>query len=115
MVYRSGCAFLTFANRHSAERAVIKTHNDCVIRDRFLRVHWAKPRGEVFTYADYETHSEEQAADYSGQYQYYSEKYGAPPAEDRNIVIPPPPGSGEVQYASMNPTQFGSRVKKERD
>jgi hypothetical protein len=47
MVPKSKCAFVNFSTRDAAEAAASETFERCVIKDKPLRVQWAKPKASV--------------------------------------------------------------------
>ncbi|KAI9375589.1 Pre-mRNA-splicing factor slt11 [Aspergillus egyptiacus] len=108
--HRAHCAFVNYVSRESAEQAAQKCQGKAVIQGCPLRVKWGKPkpldnmdREERLRYAregrqaigDVRTSGPETKAITAA---------GGMPKEDktRDMVVAPPPGSGEVQYSSLS-------------
>ncbi|EZG08151.1 pre-mRNA-splicing factor slt11 [Trichophyton rubrum CBS 735.88] len=113
--HRSHCAFINFASRESAEAAAAKCQGVAVVQGCPLRVQWGKPRPLDNMERDERIQNARQgrqtvAAVKGGGYrkaitQSSSVQEGDGESDiktsDQSYVVAPPPGRGEVQYASM--------------
>ncbi|KAJ3340058.1 RNA binding motif protein 22 [Gonapodya sp. JEL0774] len=91
-------AFVNYATREAAERAVEKSFNNTNIKGHVIRVQWGKPKSQ-------------------GPKSVPLSSSAPVPAREPTLdeiaaldAIPPPPGaeeSGQVRYAAMDPTQLG--------
>ena len=111
--HRSHCAFINYADRESAEQAAEHCQGRAVVQGCPLRVQWGKPkpldnldREERMTYARQGrqtaplsgTGSQKAipgSADAGGQLEAAAEE------EDNSYIVAPPPGTGNVTYASL--------------
>ncbi|CDM34170.1 hypothetical protein DTO006G1_4020 [Penicillium roqueforti] len=109
--HRSHCAFINYVNRADAETAANHCQGKAIIQGCPLRVRWGKPkpldnldreermqnaregRQTVASVAKGKQ-ADRQAITSAGE--------GASQEKAQPHVIAPPPGSGEIQYASMN-------------
>ena len=109
--HRSHCAFINFATRESAEKAAMHCKGKAVIQGCPLRVRWGKPRPldsmdreERMQYA----REGRQAVAATKAANAAAKAITAPgetPAQEEGekptYVVAPPPGSAEVNYASL--------------
>ena len=113
--HRAHCAFINYATREGAETAAEHCQGRAVIQGCPLRVRWGKPkpldntdREERMDYARQgrETAAAIKAAQ-SGGRRAVAGSEGTPAEavaeeEERSYVIAPPPGAGNVHYASLS-------------
>ncbi|QKX60192.1 uncharacterized protein TRUGW13939_07335 [Talaromyces rugulosus] len=108
--HRAHCAFVNYATRASAEAAAQQCQGKAVIKGCPLRVRWGKPK-PLDSMADEErkrnAREGRQAAGpsrgaHSGQRAIAAPGQTTEPAEKPTYKVAPPPGSGDVQYASMS-------------
>lgn len=108
--HRSHCAFINFVNRADAENAAHHCQGKAVIQGCPLRVRWGKPKsldnldreervknareGRQAVGPVGKGKQADRGAITSGE--------DAGQAKPQAHIVAPPPGSGEVQYASMN-------------
>jgi pre-mRNA-splicing factor RBM22/SLT11 len=107
--HRAHCAFINYATREGAEAAAAKCQGKAVIQGCPLRVRWGKPKPLDNT-------DREQRLEWAreGRQTAASAKPGraitgggAPEFEAQeeeetaNVTVAPPPGQGEVTYASL--------------
>ncbi|KAL2866922.1 Pre-mRNA-splicing factor ECM2 [Aspergillus lucknowensis] len=108
--HRAHCAFVNYSTREAAEEAARQCQGKAVIQGCPLRVRWGKPkaldnmdREERLKYAREgrqaagslrNARQESRAITAAGE----SEQRERP----RNVVVAPPPGSGEVPYSSLS-------------
>ncbi|KAL4875439.1 hypothetical protein BJY04DRAFT_202021 [Aspergillus karnatakaensis] len=106
--HRAHCAFINYVTRESAEEAAKQCQGKAVIQGCPLRVRWGKPkpldnmdREERLKYAREGRQAAGPAV--SGHGQKAITAAGGVEQEDRprNVVVAPPPGSGEIQYSSL--------------
>ena len=110
--HRSHCAFINYADRESAEKAADQCQGRAVVQGCPLRVQWGKPkpldnldREERLTYARQGRQTAPQSG--SGSQKAITSSAQADselePAteEDNSYVVAPPPGAGNVTYASL--------------
>ncbi|CAG7993770.1 unnamed protein product [Penicillium salamii] len=108
--HRSHCAFINFVNRADAEKAAHHCQGKAIIQGCPLRVRWGKPKSlDSLDREERIKNAREgrQAVGPVGKGKQADrgaittgEETGQPKAHTH--VVAPPPGSGEVQYASMN-------------
>jgi pre-mRNA-splicing factor RBM22/SLT11 len=118
MLRKSHAAFVTFATREGAERAVEQSFMNCQVKGHVLRVAWGRPK----TAAGKELGRPEAAgglftvlfvgflvfrADF---HSLFSEAQKPAPTLDElaDIPLPPPPGAGFAKYASQDPNSLGN-------
>lgn len=106
--HRSHCAFINYVTREGAEAAALHCQGKAVIKGCPLRVRWGKPK--PLDNMDREERVQNiregrnlvpqrgrgparQAITGAGE--------AAPEAEEPRYAVAPPPGSGDVQYASL--------------
>lgn len=110
--HRSHCAFVNYANRNSAEKAAEACQGRAVVKGVPLRVQWGKPkpldtmeREERMAHARSGRQTKNAAAAALGGQGSSaagpSSAGGAPEDLDSLAAIAPPPGSEEVNYASL--------------
>ena len=110
--HRSHCAFINYATREGAEKAAEECQGRAVIQGCPLRVKWGKPKpldsmdteermrlareGRQIASAMKEASSTGQRAIAGGESSQATREEDA-----KRYAVAPPPGSGDVQYASM--------------
>ncbi|EKG20190.1 hypothetical protein MPH_02547 [Macrophomina phaseolina MS6] len=110
--HRSHCAFVNYVNRNSAEKAAEACQGRAVVKGVPLRVQWGKPkpldtmeREERMSHARAGRQTKNTIAVASGGQGSSaagpSSSGGAPEDLDSLAAIAPPPGSEEVNYASL--------------
>ncbi|KAJ5835242.1 hypothetical protein N7447_001268 [Penicillium robsamsonii] len=109
--HRSHCAFINYVNRADAETAANHCQGKAIIKGCPLRVRWGKPKPldnldreermqnaregrQTVGSVGKGKQADRQAITSAGE--------GAGQEKAQPHVVAPPPGSGEVQYASMN-------------
>jgi pre-mRNA-splicing factor RBM22/SLT11 len=107
--HRAHCAFINYATREGAEAAAAKCQGKAVIQGCPLRVKWGKPKPLDNT--DREQRLEwaregrqTATATTSGRTitgADASQLEAAEEEENANVLVAPPPGQGEVTYASL--------------
>ncbi|KAJ5774065.1 Nucleotide-binding alpha-beta plait [Penicillium paradoxum] len=108
--HRSHCAFINYVNRADAETAAHHCQGKAILQGCPLRVRWGKPK--PLDNLDREERMKNaregrQAVGSVGKGKQADRRAitsteGAPQEKAQSHVVAPPPGSGEVQYASMN-------------
>ncbi|KAL3492030.1 hypothetical protein BJX62DRAFT_236666 [Aspergillus germanicus] len=108
--HRAHCAFVNYATREAAEEAAKQCQGKAVIQGCPLRIRWGKPkaldnmdREERLTYA----REGRQATGSPANAGRESRAITAAGGEDKqeqssNMLVAPPPGSGEIQYSSLS-------------
>ncbi|PRP74892.1 hypothetical protein PROFUN_07531 [Planoprotostelium fungivorum] len=97
---KSLSAFVTFAARPSAEEAASKMSNNCTLRDKKIRVGWARSsNAEAGSKGNNTTGG-------AGGNDFFSLSGNAPFAQS---YIPPNPSLSKPSYPSANPSLFGSK------
>lgn len=108
--HRSHCAFINYVNRADAEAAAAKCQGKAIIQGCPLRVRWGKPKPLDNMDREERIKNAREGRQAAGP----GPKAGGgkkavtaagEPAEQSKAqgnVVAPPPGSGDVQYASMN-------------
>ncbi|ERF74814.1 Pre-mRNA-splicing factor slt11 [Endocarpon pusillum Z07020] len=114
--HRAHCAFVNYATREAAEKAAEACQGRAIIQGCPLRVQWGKPkpldnmdREERMELARQgrQTVAAVKAAERSGPGQQRGNGDGMMPGgggeaeHDGSYAVAPPPGTGEVQYASL--------------
>ncbi|KAL2832493.1 pre-RNA splicing factor Slt11 [Aspergillus cavernicola] len=107
--HRAHCAFVNYATREAAEEAAQKCQGKAVIQGCPLRIKWGKPkpldnmdREERLKYAR-EGRQVVGSPRSSGQEPRAITAGGIHKEErSRDMVVAPPPGSGEIQYSSLS-------------
>ena len=111
--HRSHCAFVNYATREGAEAAAEHCQGRAVIKGCPLRVKWGKPKPLDSTDREQrmewaregrQTDAAVRAAQGGQRAIAAGEPLGqhvAEEDEESSFVVAPPPGTGEVQYASM--------------
>jgi pre-mRNA-splicing factor RBM22/SLT11 len=110
--HRSHCAFVNYADREGAEKAAEHCQGRAVVQGCPLRVQWGKPkpldnldREERMTYA--RQGRQTAPAGSSGPQRAITstvdgdDEPEAAAEEDNSFVVAPPPGTGNVTYASL--------------
>ncbi|KAL3474252.1 hypothetical protein BJX99DRAFT_181927 [Aspergillus californicus] len=108
--HRAHCAFVNYATRGSAEEAAQKCQGKAIIQGCPLRIKWGKPkaldnmdRDERLKYAregrqavgsPRSTGQDSRAITAAGGMQQQEKSH--------DMVVAPPPGSGEIQYSSLS-------------
>lgn len=108
VVHKSKCAFINYATRSAAELAVERAYNNCNIKGHVLRVQWGKPRPQG-PRIDMQTEAGPSAAAGAG--------VSGQISLDQLLempVLPPPPGSAAMPYASQDPSSFGTSSRDYR-
>jgi pre-mRNA-splicing factor RBM22/SLT11 len=109
--HRSHCAFINYVNRADAEAAAAKCQGKAVIQGCPLRVRWGKPkpldnmdREERIKNAREGRQAAGPGPKTGGAGKKAVTAAGEPAEQNKaqGNVVAPPPGSGDVQYASMN-------------
>ncbi|CAI7658591.1 unnamed protein product [Penicillium manginii] len=109
--HRSHCAFINYVNRADAEAAAAKCQGKAVIQGCPLRVRWGKPkpldnmdREERIKNAREGRQAAGPGPKAGGAGKKAVTAAGEPTEQSKaqGNVVAPPPGSGDVQYASMN-------------
>ncbi|KAJ5979592.1 hypothetical protein N7481_006890 [Penicillium waksmanii] len=109
--HRSHCAFINYVNRADAEAAAAKCQGKAVIQGCPLRVRWGKPkpldnmdREERIKNAREGRQAAGPGPKTGGAGKKAVTAAGEPAEQSKaqGNVVAPPPGSGDVQYASMN-------------
>jgi pre-mRNA-splicing factor RBM22/SLT11 len=110
--HRSHCAFINYVNRADAESAAQQCQGKAVIQGCPLRVRWGKPKP-----LDNMNDEERMKNAREGRQAAGPAPKGPPSRQKaitaagakidqeenpRNYAVAPPPGSGQVQYASMS-------------
>lgn len=101
VVHKSSCAFVTFAERASADAAIRALHRKLVIKGVPIKVSWGRPQ-------TFDPQAPTVGGGFVGQAATYGLSFAASPA----LPPPPPlPGAGPVApyYPSMDPNLMGSR------
>ncbi|EED14265.1 pre-RNA splicing factor Slt11, putative [Talaromyces stipitatus ATCC 10500] len=106
--HRAHCAFVNYAARASAEAAALHCQGKAVVKGCPLRVRWGKPK-PLDSMADEERQRNARegrqlvAPSRGGQGQRAITASGSTSeTEKHKYAVAPPPGSGEVQYASLS-------------
>ncbi|KAJ5667815.1 uncharacterized protein N7477_006385 [Penicillium maclennaniae] len=107
--HRSHCAFVNFVNRAEAEAAAEKCQGKAIIQGCPLRVRWGKPKPLDNLDREERIKNAREGRSAVGAPAKGSDKKAITAAGDATIqekamsyAVAPPPGSGDVQYASMN-------------
>lgn len=109
--HRSHCAFINYVNRADAEAAAAKCQGKAVIQGCPLRVRWGKPkpldnmdREERIKNAREGRQAAGPGPKTAGAGKKAVTAAGEPAEQSKaqGNVVAPPPGSGDVQYASLN-------------
>ncbi|KAH0564916.1 Pre-mRNA-splicing factor slt11 [Trichoglossum hirsutum] len=106
--HRSHCAFINFTTRAGAEAAAESCQGKAVIAGCPLRIQWGRPRpiGNMERNERIETGKEGRAAVAAAQHLSTTEagafEAGADDEADDLAAIAPPPGAGDVNYASQS-------------
>ncbi len=114
--HRAHCAFINYATREGAEKAAEACQGKAIIQGCPLRVQWGKPkpldntdREERMDFARQgrQTLAAVKAAEVAGPGQQGAIEGGSEQGEDKgeeqggSYTVAPPPGTGNVQYASL--------------
>ncbi|KAJ5110421.1 pre-mRNA splicing factor slt-11 [Penicillium argentinense] len=107
--HRSHCAFINYVNRADAEAAAEKCQGKAIIRGCPLRVRWGKPKSLDNMDREERVRNAREGRQAVGPASKRAAGKkavtapGAPTqeAEAPSYAVAPPPGSGDVQYASM--------------
>lgn len=106
--HRSHCAFINYATREAAEKAAAHCQGKAVIHGCPLRVQWGKPRPLDNMDRDERMQYAREGRQMGGGRGGHRKTIGpdgavtAPEEEaEKSYAVAPPPGTGEVQYASM--------------
>ena len=106
--HRSHCAFVNFATREGAEAAALHCQGKVVIKGCPLRVRWGKPkpldtmdRDERVQNVREGRHLAPQRNRGPATQAITSTGETTPQAEEHRYMVAPPPGSSDVQYASL--------------
>lgn len=108
--HRAHCAFVNYATRASAEAAALECQGKAIIKGCPLRVRWGKPK-PLDSMAEEERRRNAREGRQSvppsrsgGQAQRAITASGDAPAEAEKpkYAVAPPPGSSEIQYASLS-------------
>ncbi|KAJ5771184.1 uncharacterized protein N7511_003235 [Penicillium nucicola] len=108
--HRSHCAFINYVTRADAEAAAAHCQGKAIIEGCPLRVRWGKPKSlDNLDREERMANAREgrQTVGSVGKGKQVDRRAvtageGADQEQTRTHVVAPPPGSGEVQYASMN-------------
>ncbi|KAI9352278.1 putative RNA-binding protein [Zopfochytrium polystomum] len=99
LVSKSKCAFINFASRAAAEAAIEKTGGLVAIKGHEMRVQWGKGRP-----IGPKDSSAVELAEAPGSVDGFVDPDTLP-------AVPPPPGAGQLVYASTDPRLLGSSAK----
>lgn len=111
--HRSHCAFVNYATREGAEAAAAHCQGKAVVRGCPLRVQWGKPRPldnmEREERMKYAREGRQVAAATKGgntgqktiEGSAGGQSEGSPQEKQASYTVAPPPGSNDVQYASL--------------
>jgi pre-mRNA-splicing factor RBM22/SLT11 len=107
--HRSHCAFVNYVNRAEAEVAAEKCQGKAIIQGCPLRVRWGKPKPLDNLDREERIKNAREGRSAVGTPPKGSDKKAITAAGDattqekaQSYAVAPPPGSGDVQYASMN-------------
>lgn len=108
--HRSHCAFINFVNRADAEKAAHHCQGKAIIQGCPLRVRWGKPKSLDNLDREERIKNAREGRQAVGPVSKgkQADRAITAPGEDSGQaktpthVVAPPPGSGEVQYASLN-------------
>lgn len=107
--HRSHCAFVNYVNRAEAEVAAEKCQGKAIIQGCPLRVRWGKPKPLDNLDREERIKNAREGRSAVGTPAKGSDKKAITAAGDattqekaHSYTVAPPPGSGDVQYASMN-------------
>lgn len=107
--HRSHCAFVNYVNRAEAEVAAEKCQGKAIIQGCPLRVRWGKPKPLDNLDREERIKNAREGRSAVGAPPKGSDKKAITAAGDattqekaQSYAVAPPPGSGDVQYASMN-------------
>lgn len=108
--HRSHCAFVNYVNRADAETAAQHCQGKAIIQGCPLRVRWGKPKPLDNLDREERLKNAREGRQAVGPVskgkqadrRAIASAEGAPEEKAKSHVVAPPPGSGEVQYASMN-------------
>ncbi|KAJ5640074.1 Nucleotide-binding alpha-beta plait [Penicillium longicatenatum] len=108
--HRSHCAFVNYMNRADAESAAKECQGKAIVQGCPLRVRWGKPKALDNMDREERMKNAREGRQAAGPVQRgQSDKKAITAAGDagkeapaKGFAVAPPPGSGSVQYASMN-------------
>lgn len=109
--HRSHCAFINYVERGNAEAAAAKCQGKAVIQGCPLRVRWGKPKPLDNMDREERIKNAREGRQAAGPAQKGGSSgkkavtaAGEPTEQPKaqNYAVAPPPGSGDVQYASLN-------------
>lgn len=106
--HRSHCAFINYASRESAETAANQCQGKAIIQGCPLRVRWGKPKSlDSIDREERMKNAREgrqliPAKGSQGGRRAITAGDEAPSGEAQACAVAPPPGTGEVQYASLS-------------
>jgi pre-mRNA-splicing factor RBM22/SLT11 len=108
--HRAHCAFVNYASRASAEAAALHCQGKAVIKGCPLRVRWGKPKSLDSLDREERMQNAREGRQVagpsrpagSGQRAIAGSGEAATEAAKPSYAVAPPPGSGEVQYASLS-------------
>lgn len=114
MLRKSHAAFVTFATREGAERAMEESFMNCSVKGHVLRVSWGKPKtaaGKDLSKPSPTGESDLNRAALRGVLiVVILGAISKEPTADAVADIPLPPPPGALKYASQNPNNLAARV-----